>query len=52
MHHGTKIFLRGEGDQDAGQEAGDVIIILQEKSHDIFKRKGLDLYTDMKVKGF
>lgn len=49
MHHGTKIFLRGEGDQDAGQEAGDVVIILQEKSHDVFKRKGLDLYTDMKI---
>ncbi|KAK8383537.1 hypothetical protein O3P69_015771 [Scylla paramamosain] len=50
MRNGSRILLKGEGDQDAGQrEAGDVVIILQEKAHDTFVRDGLDLHMEMTV---
>ncbi|XP_045618396.1 dnaJ homolog subfamily A member 1 [Procambarus clarkii] len=49
MGHGARINLKGEGDQDPGQEAGDVVIILQEKPHATFTRKGIDLHMDMKI---
>ena len=52
MKNGSRILLKGEGDQDTGQrEAGDVVIILQEKAHDTYVRKGLDLHMDMTVRG-
>jgi len=44
MRDGQKIPFRGEGDQQPGVEAGDVIIVLQQKEHDTFQRKGDDLY--------
>ncbi|KAK8723880.1 hypothetical protein OTU49_011588 [Cherax quadricarinatus] len=49
MSNGTRITLKGEGDQDPGQEAGDVVIILQEKPHYTFVRRGIDLHMEMKV---
>lgn len=45
MKDGQKIYFRGEGDQQPGVEAGDVVIVLQQKSHDKFKRQGDDLLT-------
>ncbi|UYV70693.1 DNAJA2 [Cordylochernes scorpioides] len=44
MHEGEKIFFRGEGDQTPGGEAADVIIILQQKPHELFHREGNDLF--------
>ncbi|XP_042223720.1 dnaJ homolog subfamily A member 1-like [Homarus americanus] len=49
MSHGTRVTLKGEGDQEPGQEPGDVIIILQEKQHHTYVRKGLDLHLEMKI---
>jgi len=43
MKDGQKIYFRGEGDQQPGMEAGDVIIVLQLKEHDTFTRNGSDL---------
>lgn len=37
MVDNQKIVLSGEGDQAPGLEAGDVVIILDEKKHDVFK---------------
>jgi len=38
-----KITFRGMADELPGRETGDVNFILQEKEHDLFKRKGADL---------
>lgn len=43
MQDGQKITFTGEGDQEPGMEPGDIIIVLDEKEHDTFKRNGTDL---------
>ena len=43
MKDGQKITFRGEGDQEPGLEPGDIIIILDEREHSTFKRRGSDL---------
>ena len=43
MKHGEKITFRGMADEMPGRETGDVHFIVQEKDHDLFKRKGADL---------
>ncbi|XP_035679341.1 dnaJ homolog subfamily A member 2-like [Branchiostoma floridae] len=44
MKNGQRITFRGEGDQQPGVEAGDIILVLQEKDHDRFRRDGPDLF--------
>ncbi|KAL0271412.1 UNVERIFIED_CONTAM: hypothetical protein PYX00_008518 [Menopon gallinae] len=43
MSDGQKILFTGEGDQEPGLEAGDIIVVLEEKEHGIFKRSDDDL---------
>lgn len=43
MADGQRIVFNGEGDQEPGLEAGDIIIVLDEKEHPVFKRSGNDL---------
>lgn len=43
MAHGQKIKFSGEADEVPGTLPGDVIIVIQEKEHETFKRKGADL---------
>ena len=43
MSDGQKIVFNGEGDQQPGTVPGDVVIVLDEKEHKIFKRKNDDL---------
>jgi len=49
MKDGRKIYFRGEGDQAPGIEAGDVVIILQQVSHDTFQRHGDDLVMNHSI---
>jgi len=49
MVEGQKIPFRGMADEDPGIEPGDVIIVLCEKEHDVFQRKGNELIMKMKV---
>jgi len=49
MKDGQQIKFTGEGDQAPDVIPGDVIIVLEEKEHPKFKRKGDDLYTDVKI---
>lgn len=49
MMDGQKIPFVGEGDQAPGIEPGDIIIVIEQKEHARFKRKGDDLYTDVKI---
>lgn len=43
MRENQKIYFRGEGDQQPDVETGDVIIVLQQKKHEVFERSGNDL---------
>lgn len=49
MTHGQKIRFAGEADEVPGTIPGDVIIVVQEKEHDTFKRKGADLVIDLEI---
>ena len=49
MEEGQKIVFHGQGDQEPGIEAGDVVIILIEKKHDTFERKERDLHMKMEI---
>ena len=39
----------GEGDEVPEAEAGDVIVVLTEKKHKLFKRKGADLFMEKEI---
>lgn len=43
MKNGQKIRFAGEADEAPGTVPGDVIFVVQEKEHAVFKRKGADL---------
>ncbi|XP_012274281.1 dnaJ homolog subfamily A member 1 [Orussus abietinus] len=47
MMDGQKIVFTGEGDQEPDLEAGDIVIVLDEKEHEVFKRSGCDLIMRM-----
>ncbi|XP_054707589.1 dnaJ homolog subfamily A member 1-like [Uloborus diversus] len=49
MEDGHKITFTGEGDQEPGLEPGDIVIVLDEKEHDVFKRSGSDLIMRMEL---
>ncbi|KAL2916545.1 Type I HSP40 co-chaperone [Polyrhizophydium stewartii] len=49
MQDGQKITFTGEGDQAPGIIPGDIIIVVEEKPHPRFKRKGSDLYYEAKI---
>jgi len=49
MEDGQKVTFSGEGDQEPGLEPGDIIIVLDEKAHALFKRNGQDLIMKMDI---
>ncbi|RVE42739.1 hypothetical protein evm_012622 [Chilo suppressalis] len=49
MRENQKIFFRGEGDQQPDTQPGDVIIVLQQKTHDVFQRTGDDLVIKREI---
>ena len=49
MKHGQKIKFAGEADEVPGTLPGDVIIVVQEKEHERFKRKGADLVETVEL---
>ncbi|KAF9164974.1 Type I HSP40 co-chaperone [Actinomortierella ambigua] len=49
MKDGRKIVFNGEGDQAPGTVPGDVVIVLEQREHDRFKRSGDDLYYNAKI---
>ncbi|ORY89346.1 putative YDJ1-mitochondrial and ER import protein [Leucosporidium creatinivorum] len=49
MKEGQTISFSGEADQAPGIEPGDVVIVIEEKPHDVFKRKGDDLYAEVEI---
>jgi len=49
MKDGQKILFNGEGDQAPGVVPGDVVIVLEQKPHAVFKRKERELYVDQSI---
>uniref|UniRef100_A0A3Q3WRA5 J domain-containing protein n=1 Tax=Mola mola TaxID=94237 RepID=A0A3Q3WRA5_MOLML len=49
MKHGQKITFGGEADQAPGIEPGDIVLVLQEKDHETYKREGNDLFMNYKL---
>lgn len=50
MRDGQKITFHGEGDQEPGLEPGDVIIVLDQKEHQVFQRNEDNLMMKMELK--
>ncbi|XP_061991587.1 uncharacterized protein LOC133709754 [Rosa rugosa] len=46
---GTKITFPEKGNQEPGSSAADLIFVVDEKPHDVFKRDGNDLVVDHKL---
>ncbi|XP_053979817.1 dnaJ homolog subfamily A member 1 [Hylaeus anthracinus] len=49
MVDGQKIVFSGEGDQEPDYEPGDIVIVLEEKEHEVFKRSRNDLIMRMQL---
>lgn len=49
MVHGQKILFYGEGDQEPEMEAGDIVILIDEKQHPVYSRNGNDLILRMNL---
>ena len=49
MKDGQQIRFTGEGDQEPGIEPGDIVIVLDEKEHDVYRRSGSDLSMQMEI---
>lgn len=49
MNDGQKIIFNGEGDQEPELDVGDIIIVLDEKEHPLFKRSGNDLILRLEI---
>lgn len=47
MEEGENIVFEGKSNQEPGVKTGDVVIVLQEKEHETFKREGMDLIMEM-----
>lgn len=49
MKSGQQIKFTGESDQSPGIIPGDVVIVVEEKNHSRFQRKGDDLYAEAEI---
>jgi len=47
--HGQKLVFSGEADEEPGTVPGDVIVVIQQKEHEIFKRKGSNLIMEKEI---
>jgi len=50
MQHNQKITFSGEGDQAPDVIPGDIVLVIQQKAHSVFKREGDDLYFEKTIK--
>lgn len=50
MKDGQRITFHGEGDQEPGLEPGDVVIVLDQKDHPVYRRQEDNLIMKMQIK--
>lgn len=46
---GTKITFQKEGDQSPGTTPADIVFIIRDKPHELFKRDGVDIRYTAKI---
>jgi DnaJ family protein A protein 2 len=46
---GKKVVFRGESDELPGAQPGDLIFVVKEKPHALFKREGVHLYIEKEI---
>lgn len=49
MQHNQKIVFHGEADEAPDTVPGDIVFVVQQKEHKLFKRKGSDLYLEKEL---
>ncbi|XP_044144268.1 dnaJ homolog subfamily A member 4-like [Bufo gargarizans] len=49
MKDGQKIVFHGEGDQEPGLEPGDVVIVLDQRDHELYRRQDANLIIKMEI---
>lgn len=49
MKGGQTIVFSGESDQSPNADSGDVVIVIEEKPHDRFKRQDTNLITELEI---
>ncbi|KAJ2246646.1 Type I HSP40 co-chaperone, partial [Coemansia sp. RSA 455] len=49
MKNGQKVVFQGEADQEPGIVPGDIVIVIEEKEHSRFKRRGDDLFYEADI---
>ncbi|KAJ2334095.1 Type I HSP40 co-chaperone [Coemansia sp. RSA 2681] len=49
MKGGQKVVFQGEADQEPGTIPGDIVIVIEEKKHARFQRRGDDLYYEAEI---
>jgi DnaJ homolog subfamily A member 2 len=47
--HGEKYIFHGESDEHPDKEPGDVVIVVNEQPHKLYKRKGADLLIEKEI---
>ena len=47
--HGEKYVFHGESDEHPEKEPGDVVIVVNEQPHKVFKRKGADILMEKDI---
>mmetsp|Transcript_404 Transcript_404/g.941 ORF Transcript_404/g.941 Transcript_404/m.941 type:complete len:420 (+) Transcript_404:152-1411(+) len=49
MRHNQKIVFKGEADEAPGQLPGDVVFVIDQQEHAVFRRKGADLLMEKQI---
>ena len=49
MMEGERIVLQGEADEEPGKKTGDVIFVIAEKVHPVFRRRGPNLHATFQI---
>lgn len=49
MKDGSTVVFRGEADEAPGLDAGDIIIVIRQKAHDVFQRQGANLVMEQHI---
>ena len=49
VKEGSRVRIRGRGEEGIGGEAGDLYIVTQVRPHPYYRREGVDVYVDLPV---